>query len=135
MIVKKDANQRNASMYRGAPVSSFLKAKSLRENQTIAESKLWERLKAKQLKGLKFRRQHPIGLYIVDFYCHQLKLAIEIDGGYHDTVSQREKDELRTKNLEGLGLKVIRFKNSEVEKNLNKVLKTLVKITEDRLPK
>jgi len=73
------------SMWKGAPANSFLLAKRLRGRMTQAEILLWEKLKNKQFKGCKFRRQHPIHQFVVDFYCHKLKLIIEIDGKYHDS--------------------------------------------------
>ena len=77
--MKKKDLQHDESMWKGAPASGFLKAQSLRENATASEVYLRERLKSNQFQGLKFRRQHPIGIYIVDFYCHQNKLIIEVD--------------------------------------------------------
>jgi very-short-patch-repair endonuclease len=129
--VPKNIHQHHEGMHKGAPVSSFIKAKFMREHMTNAESILWEALKSKQLNGFKFRRQHAIGLYIVDFYCHKLKLVIEIDGGYHNTQEQREKDNLRTKELVDLGVKVIRFTNEDVEKDLDKVLETIIQSSEN----
>ena len=94
--MKKVKNNNDVGMFKGAPVESFLKAKQLRENMTDAESKLWDFLKNKKLNQLKFRRQHPIGIYIVDFYCHSLSLIIEIDGDYHQNFDQKELDMQRT---------------------------------------
>lgn len=108
-------------MHRGAPISSFKKAKELRENMTPAELKLWEALKGNKL-GVKFRREHPVLFYIVDFYCHKMKLVVEVDGGYHNKEEQKIKDAERTANLEGIGLQVIRFTNDEVLNNLEAVL-------------
>jgi very-short-patch-repair endonuclease len=82
--MKKFKPNYDEGMWKGAPESSFAKAKALRKDETQAEKILWAKLRNNQLKGYKFRRQHPIGLYIVDFYCHQLKLVIEIDGDYHN---------------------------------------------------
>ena len=124
--MKKDKNNRNVGMFKGAPVESFLKAKQLRENMTDAESKLWDLLKNKNLNQLKFRRQHPIGLYIVDFYCHSLKLIIEVDGEYHQNSDQTELDMQRTLNLEEMGLTVIRFKNQEIFENIEKVIERIL---------
>lgn len=112
-------------MWKGAPVSSFKKARVLRENETDTEKILWEKLKNKQLGGFKFRRQHPISLYIADFYCHKLKLIIEIDGGYHYTKEQIPKDNERTKILEFNGVRVIRFSNQEILSNIEKVLEKI----------
>jgi len=103
---------------------------------TVAESLLWERLKGKQILGLRFRRQHPINIYIVDFYCHEYKLVIELDGEIHK--SQIEYDKERTGNMEMYGLKVIRFNNSEVEKNLKgiviKITKIILKMQQKKSP-
>ncbi|KFC24596.1 hypothetical protein IO90_00335 [Chryseobacterium sp. FH1] len=112
-------------MWKGAPASSFGKARFLRENETDAEKILWEKLRNKQLGGFKFRRQHPISLYIADFYCYKLKLIIEVDGAYHYTKEQIPKDEERTKILEFNGIHVIRFSNDEILSNIEKVLKEI----------
>lgn len=118
-------------MFKGAPVSSFLKAKKLRENETEAEKLLWEKLRDKRLNGIKFRRQHPVNLYIADFYCHKYKLIIEIDGEYHFTKEQIAKDLERTKNLNENGLQIIRFTNNDISENIENVLqKILEKIKE-----
>jgi len=98
---------------------------------TQAESLLWEALKGKQLDGLKFRRQHPVHLYIADFYCHKLRLIIEIDGAYHNFEKQQLLDKQRTLDLESQGLKVIRFTNWEVENNLKGVLIRIRKIAKE----
>jgi len=105
----------------------FGKAKDLRKNETEAEKLLWDKLKNNQLGGFKFRRQHPISLYIADFYCHKLKLIIEIDGGYHFTKEQISKDEERTEILDFNGVNVIRFSNDEVLSNIDNVLNEIKK--------
>jgi len=112
-------------MHKGAPVSAFIKAKQMREQMTRAESRLWAALKGKQLMGIKFRRQHPVQLYIVDFYCHQLKLVIELDGGYHATEEQKKLDAERTEALENTGLHVMRFTNDEVLSEIDTVLRKI----------
>ena len=109
-------------MGKGAPESSFLKAQQLRRNQTETEKLLWDQLKGNKINGLKFRRQHPIHLFIADFYCHQLQLIIELDGDYHFTKEQILKDQERTAMLNENGLEVIRFKNDEIINNLDLVL-------------
>ena len=109
-------------MWKGAPKSSFGKALDLRNRETEAEKLLWEELRGNKVNGLKFRRQHPVSLFIADFYCHKLKLVIEIDGEYHFTKEQILKDKERTEILNSNGLEVIRFKNEEVIKNINSVL-------------
>ncbi len=111
-------------MFLGANHLIFKNAESLRENMTPAEMVLWGRLKGSQL-GVKFRRQHPLGIYIADFYCHQHKLVIEIDGAIHLQPEIELKDIERQKNLEADGIKVIRFKNESVFKQIEEVLKTI----------
>ena len=115
------------NMWKGASSQIFSYAKKLRENQTEAEELLWLALKNNQVDGYKFRRQHPISKYIADFYCHSLKLVIEIDGGYHLTEEQQDLDKKRTANIEFQGLKVIRFSNEEI---LLKLPEVIIKIKE-----
>jgi leucyl-tRNA synthetase len=98
-------------------------AQSLRKTQTISEGLLWSVLRANQLCGLKFRRQHPIEPWIVDFACPQKKLVVEIDGGYHNNVV--ENDLKRQKHLEELGWKVIRFTDKEVEEDAEVVARAI----------
>jgi very-short-patch-repair endonuclease len=124
-MMKKLTPNYDDGMWKGAPESSFLKAKLLRSTETEAEKVLWEKLRNKQLRGFKFRRQHPISLYIADFYCHKLKLIVEIDGGYHYEKEQIPKDEERTKILEFNDVKVIRFSNEEILSDIKKVLEKL----------
>jgi very-short-patch-repair endonuclease len=109
-------------MWKGASPQIFSNAKKLRDNATEAEEKLWLAVKNNQIDGFKFRRQHPLSFYIADFYCHALKLVIEIDGGYHLKKEQQLLDEERTKNIEFQGLKVIRFTNEEVLAQLPNVI-------------
>ena len=101
---------------------TLARARELRNSMTPYERKLWQNLRRKQLGSLKFRRQHPIGRFIVDFYCHGHKLAIELDGGTHDAPSQQRHDETRTAWLTRQGIRVIRFSNQEVDRNLEGVL-------------
>ncbi|TXF79662.1 endonuclease domain-containing protein [Chryseobacterium sp.] len=112
-------------MWKGAPKEGFAKASVLRNNLTKSEALLWERLRQGQFKGLKFRRQHPVHIYIADFYCHRYQLIIEIDGAYHNTPEQIPKDGRRTKILEELGLVIIRFTNLEVETHMERVLEQI----------
>ena len=93
------------------------RARSLREKQTRSEGLLWSILRARQLCGLKFRRQHPIGPWITDFACREKMLVVEIDGGYHDETV--EEDLTRQKYLESLGWTVIRFTAEDVEQDCN----------------
>ncbi|MHA3114635.1 endonuclease domain-containing protein [Acinetobacter sp. ANC 4635] len=89
-------------------------AKTMRSNATDAENFMWQLLRAKRFMNLKFRRQHVIAPYIVDFYCHELGLVIELDGGQHGTEDGRAYDADRTKFLEALGLTIVRYWNHEV---------------------
>ena len=102
--------------------STLEKRKKLRKNQTEPEKKLWQYLRNKQLKGNKFFRQYGIGEYIADFYCPKLKLVIEIDGESHFNDEAIEYDRIRTEYFNSLGIKVIRFTNTEVMKNIEGVL-------------
>jgi very-short-patch-repair endonuclease len=102
------------SMYFGAKKEIILLASELRNNMTRAEEILWSKLRRQELNGAIFRRQHPIDIFLVDFYCHKHKLVIEIDGGVHELSEVRERDENQTCELENFGLKVIRFTNDEV---------------------
>jgi very-short-patch-repair endonuclease len=94
----------------------------LRNNPTKAESQLWKALQKKQLEGKKFRRQHSIGNYIVDFYCPSEKLAIELDGSVHDNFINENYDRKRTEFLSELGITVLRFENKMVFRQLDMVL-------------
>nr|WP_284046806.1 endonuclease domain-containing protein [Gelidibacter japonicus] len=114
-------------MFKGAPKSAFLKARLLRNKMTSAEKILWSYLENKKFEGYKFRRQHPLHLFIVDFYCHELGLIIEVDGAYHEIKEQEEKDEKRTELLEFQGLTVIRFTNEEVATDIEIVLTKIKK--------
>ena len=99
--------------------------KELRENLTPAEAFLWKNLQKRQLKGRKFRRQHSIENFIVDFYCPEEKLIIELDGEIHKNATAEEKDWSRDKRLEELGFKVLRFENKMVFDFLPSVLKEI----------
>nr|WP_206071272.1 endonuclease domain-containing protein [Nonlabens sp. Ci31] len=110
-----------SGMHDGATPSVFRNAAKLRDSMTEAELKLWEYLKTKPL-GFKVRRQHPIAGFILDFYCHKLRLSIEIDGGYHLKSEQRIKDKERRIYLEKLGISEIRFTNHQVLKEYEKVI-------------
>ena len=101
--------------------------KKLRHHGTTAEAYLWTHLQQKKLQGRKFRRQHSILNFIVDFYCAKEKLVIELDGQYHMNPTAEEKDAIRTKKLEDLGMKVVRFENKMVFENLGWVLEEIKK--------
>ena len=112
-------------LHEGAKASVFQHAKELRTNATDAEKKLWSMLRNRQLKGQKFRRQHAIGNYILDFYCNEYKLAIEIDGDIHRKDEVKQYDHSRTESLKEYGITVIRFWNSEVLKKPDEVLEKI----------
>ena len=95
-------------------------ARKLRNESTLAEILLWQHLKKKQMRGYDFHRQKPIGDYIVDFFCPEMKLIIEIDGEIHS--GKTEKDRLRQKRLESLGFHLLRFLDSDVKQNIRGVL-------------
>ena len=98
-------------------------AKGLRKHMTIAERSVWSILRNNQLKGLKFRRQQPLGKYIVDFVCFEKKVFIEIDGGQH--IREQEHDKTRTERINSQGYRVIRFWNNQVLKELEAVRRKL----------
>jgi len=100
-------------------------ARHLRKTLTEAEIVLWDQLKSRKLAGLKFRRQHPLHFYVADFYCHEQKLVIEVDGGIHSTKDQVEHDENRTAELERFDIRVIRFTNKQIIDSMDDVLKTI----------
>jgi very-short-patch-repair endonuclease len=103
----------------------FERRKELRNNSTSQEDLLWSKLKNSQI-GLKFRRQHSIGGYIVDFYCPSKRLVIEIDGPQHFTKDNKEYDEIRTEFFKGLDIKVLRFTNIEIDTNIDEVLQKII---------
>ncbi len=92
-------------------------AKSLRRPLTPAENRFWYYVRNRRMLGLKFRRQHPLGRFIADFYCHELKLVVEIDGTIHDLKHIQEYDLERETQIKNLGLTVLRFSNDDVFRN------------------
>lgn len=108
-------------MHYGAKALLFNRARQLRDNETRAEKLLWARLRNKQL-GVKFRRQHPLHFFIVDFYCHELKLVIELDGGIHFTEENQEYDKMRTELIAEFEIRVIRFRNEEIYFEIENVI-------------
>ena len=94
----------------------------LRRTETPMERKLWRYLQNRQIDGYKFRQQHGFGPYVLDFYCPALRLCIELDGEVHDIKSIHEKDIDRTEFLNNNRIKVLRFRNEEVEKGINSVI-------------
>ena len=104
------------------------RVRQLRREQTPAEALLWEHLRNRRLKGLKFRRQHPVGRFVADFYCAQHRLIVELDGAVHRM--QGEYDALRTEELERDGYRVIRFTDNQVERDLEWVLERIAEACE-----
>ena len=104
-------------------------AREFRRQQTPAEEKLWEAIRARCLAGLKFRRQHPFDRYVLDAFCVEHQLEVEVDGGIHQELAQWEYDAARTEFLESHGLRVLRFKNEQVLNHLPQVLEEIVRAT------
>src|SRR5579863_5283463 len=104
----------------------FRRARELRKNETHAEEILWGRLRAKRLNGFRFRRQFPIGRFIVDFCCKEYRLVIELDGGQHAAKAVSEKDQNRTRQIEARGYRVMRFWNRETFENVEGVLEAIL---------
>jgi len=114
------------NMFFGASRNTFDKAHLLRSEMTEAEKVLWNVLKNKRLFKVKFRRQHPVDIFIVDFYCHELKLAIEIDGGIHLNEEIAEYDDGRAHDIEKFGIKILRFTNDKVFRKRNMVIREIL---------
>jgi len=109
----------------GATPEIFDRAQQLRKEMTDGETKLWKKLRNHKFEGLKFRRQHPVGRLIVDFYCHEKLLVVEVDGSIHDLAEVKERDEGREEELKNFGLPIIRFTNGEIEYDIENVLNKL----------
>ena len=110
-----------------------LKACHLRKNMTDSERALWSRLRGKQLLGVQFYRQKPIGDFIVDFFAPSTKLVIEVDGSQHMVGEQAEKDEQRDKYLAAVGLRVLRFNSREVLEETDAVVEVIYRTMAKRL--
>ncbi|HTB07547.1 MAG TPA: DUF559 domain-containing protein [Bacteroidia bacterium] len=124
----------NLPLYYGASAEIFHRAGILRNNMTEAEKALWNVLNYKQVGGFKFRRQHPINRFIVDFYCHKAKLVIELDGEIHKKIDVAEKDFGREQILKNYGIEIVRFKNEEVLTNVNDVALVIKRKLEELCP-
>jgi very-short-patch-repair endonuclease len=101
----------------------------LRNNATEAEILLWDCLRASRVDGFKFRRQHPIGRYIADFYCREARLVIELEGSVHNRKEQKDYDRIRQETLKLRGLRLLRIKNREVERNVQGVLQKILALS------
>ena len=107
-----------------------LLARKLRNNSTYAEVLLWNQLKNKKLKGCDFHRQKPILNYILDFFCHELYLAIEVDGITHDTENQQVKDKARQSEIEALGITFLRFDDMDIKTQMDGVISEILNYVE-----
>ena len=115
---------------RGANPIKTRRARTLRQNSTNAEQTLWQRLRARQLDGLKFVRQEPIGPFVVDFICREQRLIVEVDGGQHaDNARDRERDAF----LPHIGYRILRFWNNEVLGNIGGVLERIHAVSQEPL--
>src|SRR3990172_599606 len=109
-------------------------SRSLRSKMTDAEKLLWSKIRRKQLKGFQFYRQKIIGNYIADFYCPELKLVIEVDGGQHYSAEGRENDHMRDAYMTRAGITVVRFSDRDVLKNLEAVMEEIWKKLSLKIP-
>lgn len=123
-------------MFGGATANKFIFAEGLRCNMTETEKLLWKELRLKKCVGLKFRRQHPYGRFVLDFYCHTEKLCIEIDGGIHQEKRNVDYDKVRTKILKDNGIEEIRFTNQQILEDMlgvkRKIKKWITELKERR---
>lgn len=122
------------NMFYAASRNTFEMAHALRKNMTDAERILWKRLKDKSIFKVKFRRQHPVDIFVMDFYCHELKLAIEVDGEILLSQEAVEHDEGRTYELEKFGKKILRLTNKQILENLDDVQVSILNIINDITP-
>jgi very-short-patch-repair endonuclease len=113
-------------MFYGASKKIFLRALELRNNMTQAETILWEELRNREAFKAKWRSQHPVDIFIVDFYCHKFRLAIEVDGEIHLNQEVLEHDDGREYDIEKLGIKILRFTNKEILENLDSVKRRIL---------
>src|SRR5436190_12423018 len=113
-----------------SPAKIIQATRDQRQLPTLAEKKLWSALRGRRLAGLKFRRQHPFDRFILDAFCVEHQLEVEVDGGVHANAEQAARDAARTEFLEAHGVRVLRFSNEEVENDLGEVLRRIVKATQ-----
>ena len=124
----KEKTKSKINIFYGATPETFKHARELRKNTTYAEKKLWEKLRNRNLKGYRFRRQHPIKYFIVDFYCHEAKTVIEFDGSIHYLTYNKEYDPIRGRELCDLGLKVLRFTNKKIVNDLETAVEVIANV-------
>ena len=109
-------------------------AREMRKSPTESETRLWSVLRSRSLAGYKFRRQHPIGGYILDFYCARRRLAVELDGGQHTDEDAIEYDRRRTQRLGGLGVRVLRFSDVDMLREPQVVADEILRVLEEKDP-
>jgi very-short-patch-repair endonuclease len=114
--------------------NNISKCRTLRKNQTDAEKKLWSATRDRQLAGIKFRRQFSVNNFIIDFYAPEHRLGLEVDGGQHYENRSQEYDKTRTEELEKLGIKILRFTNLEILKNLRGVCEKILETADRQTP-
>jgi imidazole glycerol-phosphate synthase subunit HisF len=117
-------------MYFGATSKIFKMAKELRKTETKAEKLLWSRLRKNQILGLQFRRQHPINLFVADFYCPKIKLIVEVDGNIHEIPEYQAHDIGRSDILNDFGITVIRFTNEQITDEIDSIVDKIKIISE-----
>ena len=111
--------------HRTNPKDQKLLRQTLRNNATAPEAILWRMLKGKQIESLKFRRQFGLGPYVLDFYCPEIRLCIELDGGIHKTHEQAQYDEIRSQYINENNIKVLRFENDVVYRSANAIVEAI----------
>jgi len=110
-----------------APRPTRKRAKELRGSMSLPEVLLWRELRRQRMDGLRFRRQHPLGPYVLDFYCDEVKLAVEVDGEWHSFGPQPARDQVRDRSLEQHGVRTLRLSARFVLKHMQEVLETIVR--------
>ena len=116
-----------------SPAYVIKRAQELRRNQTPTERALWAHVRNGRIIGMKFRRQHPLGRYIADFYCHEACLVIELEGNIHSTPDRKQYDAIREDVIEQLGIQVLYFDNNNVTHDLHAVLVNITEVLDDSL--
>ena len=119
----------NENLHQGAEGKLYEYGRQFRQSQTEAEKELWRLIRNKKINGLQFRRQHPLGNYIADFYCHEKRLVIELDGEIHDTNEQAKRDNERTILMNRSNITVIRLRNEEVLNDSKLVIKKIKNVS------
>lgn len=120
----------NDNLHKDAIGKLYQYGRELRQESTEAEKLLWAELRNRKLNGLKFRRQHPLDKFIVDFYCNERKIVVELDGSVHDEKINKDYDEARTAMLAGLNVIVLRFQNEEVISSIEDVLNKIREVAD-----